>query len=206
MSADQDLTCWIQRLGQGDSRAADLLWGEYFEKLVQLARRKLDGVALRAADEEDVALSAMYSFYRGMKERKFGWVSDRNELWKLLVTITARKACAQRRHHFAAKRGGGHVRGESHFQRPDNSGGYDEIGEGIADVLGKEPTPEIVAGVTETCQRLLEQLHDERLREIAVLTLEGKTAPEIAEQLGCVRRTIERKLERIREIWATENR
>jgi len=202
MTTERDLTCWIQRLGQGDSKAADLLWGEYFEKLVQLARRKLDGVALRVADEEDVALSAMYSFYRGMKERKFGWVSDRNELWKLLVTITARKACAKRRHHFAAKRGGGHVRGESYFKRPGDS---DETGEGIAEVLGKEPTPEIVAGVTETCRQLLERLNDERLYEIAVLTLEGKTVPEIAEQLGCVRRTIERKLERIREIWETGN-
>ncbi|MCL2348016.1 MAG: ECF-type sigma factor [Planctomycetaceae bacterium] len=205
MISEQDLTCWIQRLGQGDSKAADMLWGEYFEKLVLLARRKLDGVALRAADEEDVALSAMYSFYRGMKERKFAWVSDRNELWKLLVTITARKACAQRRHHFAAKRGGGRVRGESHFQRPDDSGNRDGTGEGIAEILGKEPTPEIVAGVTDTCRQLLKRLNDERLYEIAVLTLEGKTVPEIAEQLGCVRRTIERKLERIREIWATEN-
>jgi DNA-directed RNA polymerase specialized sigma24 family protein len=201
MTLERDLTCWIQRLGDGDSQAAEHLWEAYFEKLVQLARRKLEGVTLRAADEEDVALSAMYSFYRGMQEKKFTWVADRTDLWKLLVTITARKAFVQRRAHLTQKRGGGRVQGESFFDRRKNPDG-DEFGNGIADVLGREPTPEIAAGVAETCQVMLDRLGDERLREIAVLTLEGMTTTDIAVQLGCVRRTIERKLERIREIWA----
>jgi DNA-directed RNA polymerase specialized sigma24 family protein len=201
MTVERDLTCWIQRLGDGDSQAANIVWEVYFGKLVQLARRKLEGVTIRSADEEDVAISAMYSFYRGMKERKFDWIADREDLWKLLVTLTARKACAARRKHFAQKRGGGHVQGESFFERP---GGHDEddYGEGIAAVLGKEPTPEIAAGVAETCQVMLDKLGDERLRNIAVMTLEGLTPLDIADKLGCVRRTIERKLERIRKIWA----
>ena len=202
MTLDQDLTCWIQRLGDGDSQAAEHLWAAYFEKLVHLARKKLVGVALRSADEEDVALSAMYSFCRGMREKKFAWVADRTDLWKLLVTITARKALGQKRQHFTQKRGGGRVQGESFFERGKNDG--DDIGEGIAAALGKEPTPEIAAGVAETCQVMLDKLGDERLREIAVMTLEGDTTADIAQKLGCVRRTIERKLERIREIWAKE--
>jgi len=202
MTLERDLTCWIQRLGDGDSQAAELLWEAYFEKLVHLARKKLAGVTLRSADEEDVALSAMYSFYRGMQEKKFGWVADRTDLWKLLVTITARKACVQRRAHLTQKRGGGRVQGESYFDRRKNSDG-DVFGNGIADVLGREPTPEIAAGVAETCQVMLDRLGDDRLCEIAVMTLEGMTTTEIAEKLGCVRRTIERKLERIREIWAS---
>ncbi len=204
MTLERDLTCWIQRLGDGDSQAAQHLWAAYFEKLVHLARRKLEGVALRAADEEDVALSAMYSFYRGMRENKFSWVADRNDLWKLLVTITARKACVQRRAHMTQKRGSGRVQGESFFDRRKNADG-DDFGNGIAEVLGREPTPEIAAGVAETCQVMLDRLNDERLREIAVMTLEGATTVDIAEKLGCVRRTIERKLERIREIWANQN-
>ena len=205
MTLERDLTCWIQRLGDGDSQAAQLLWEAYFEKLVHLARRKLEGVTLRSADEEDVALSAMYSFYRGMQEKKFAWVIDRTDLWKLLVTITARKACVQRRAHMTQKRGGGRVQGESFFDRRKNSDG-DDFGNGISDVLGREPTPEIAAGVAETCQVMLDRLGDDRLREIAVLTLEGSTPVEIAEKLGCVRRTIERKLERIREIWDNAER
>jgi RNA polymerase sigma factor (sigma-70 family) len=201
MTLERDLTCWMQRLGDGDSLAAQHLWEAYFEKLVHLARRKLEGVALRAADEDDVAISAMYSFYRGMREKKFAWVTDRTDLWKLLVTITARKACMQLRAHRTQKRGGGRVQGESYFDRRKGADG-DEFGDGIAEVLGREPTPEIAAGVAETCQMMLDRLGDERLREIAVMTLEGMTTTDIAEKLGCVRRTIERKLERIREIWA----
>ena len=202
MTLDRDMTCWIQRLGDGDPQAAEHLWEAYFGKLVQLARRKLEGVTLRAADEEDIALSAMYSFYRGMKEKKFSWVADRNDLWKLLVTITARKACGQMRGHFTQKRGGGQVQGESFFTHGKSDGS--DFRDGIAAVLGREPTPEIAVSVAETCQAMLDRLDDERLREIAVMTLEGNSTTDIAEKLGCVRRTVERKLERIREIWAKE--
>jgi len=50
---------------------------------------------------------------------------------------------------------------------------------------------------------MLDQLQDETLRQIALWTLEGYRTEEIADKLGCVRRTSERKLERIREIWGT---
>jgi len=204
MQEEQELTRWIHRLADGDALAAEKLWETYFQKLVHLARKKLEGVSLRAADEEDVALSAMHSFCRGMVEKKFPWVSDRQDLWKLLVTLTARKACAHMREHFAEKRGGGAVRGESIFQRPDGDDEGRPQNEGIAAILGKEPTPDLAAGVAENCQHLLAKLNDDRLRDIAVMTLEGMAAPEIAEKLGCVRRTVERKLERIREIWSKE--
>ena len=41
----------------------------------------------------------------------------------------------------------------------------------------------------------------ESLEKIVLMKLEGFTNEEIAEQLGCVTRTVERKLERIREKW-----
>ena len=203
MNTNQELTQWIHRLTDGDPEAAERVWEAYFQKLVQIARKKLSGVTLRAADEEDIALSAMHSFCRGMVQKKFAWVNDSHDLWKLLVTLTARKATAHMRNHFRMKRGGGAVRGESiflnHGQDHDSSHFH-----GIADVLGKEPTPELANGVVENCQQLLSLLKDERLHQIAVMTLEGDSPTEIAEKMGCVRRTVERKLERIRDIWTTE--
>ena len=118
MASGEEVTQWIAKLTDGDQQAAQALWDGYFSKLVRYAHRKLEGLPCRAADEEDVALSAMHSFCRGMAARRFDKVEDREDLWKLLVTITARKACAQRRRHFAEKRGGGLVRGESVFLRP----------------------------------------------------------------------------------------
>ncbi|MDR0871587.1 MAG: hypothetical protein LBN39_12430 [Planctomycetaceae bacterium] len=198
MSADNndEFSQWVLHIADGDENTSRKIWDEYFGKLVRLARRKLDGMPLRDVDEEDVALSAMNSFYQGITQNKFDNLKNRDDLWKLLVTITARKATAKLRRHFAQKRGGGVIRGESVFMRNDEL-----IHDGIGNVLGKEPTPELAAGVAENCKQLLEQLNDDTLRTIALMTLEGYRTEEIAVKLNCVRRTVERKLERIREIW-----
>jgi DNA-directed RNA polymerase specialized sigma24 family protein len=126
-------------------------------------------------------------------------LEDRDDLWKLLVTITARKIYAQRRRATTEKRGGGKVRGESVFQRRDSE---DDVQGGMAAILGNEPTPELANMLVENTQRCLECLDDENLREIAQLRLEGWTNDEIAKKQSCVRRTVERKLERIREKWS----
>jgi len=201
MAVVEEVTQWIARLSHGDERAARVLWEQYFTRLVHYARRKLEGVPCRAADEEDVALSAMYSFCRGMAAHRFEKVDDREDLWKLLVTITARKAFAEKRRHFAEKRGAGGARGESAFQRPDQEEGRDA---GIGEVLGEEPTPELAAMVAEDCRLLLDRLGDQKLREVARLTLEGYTTAEIADKLGCLQRSVQRKLVAIRDIWSEE--
>ena len=201
MAVVEEFTQWIARLSHGDERAARGLWEQYFTRLVLYARRKLERVPRRAVDEEDVALSAMYSFCRGMAAHRFDKVDDREDLWKLLVTITARKVCAHRRREHARKRGGGRVRGESAFERCQMG---DEHARGIEAVLGEEPTPELAAMVAEDCRRLLDLLGDESLRRVALYRLEGYSTEEIAEKLECVRRTVERKLERIEAKWLSE--
>jgi DNA-directed RNA polymerase specialized sigma24 family protein len=50
------------------------------------------------------------------------------------------------------------------------------------------------------CQRLIGQLDDSTLQSVARWKLEGYTDEEIAARLGCVTRTVERKLARIRKI------
>ena len=194
----EELTQWLTELANGDEQATQQLWEMYFEKLVRLAKRKMDGLSLRAADEEDIALSAMNSFCRGMAAHKFDEIAGADELWKLLVTITARKTCAQRRQHFAQKRGGGRVRGESIFQTCGNNSFEDA---GIGEVLGHEPTPELAIGLAENCKEMIDSLEDEIQQKIVLLALEGYRTPEIAEKLGCVRRTVERKLQLVREKW-----
>lgn len=196
-----DVTQWMLHLANGDTTAAGPLWDRYFAELVRLASRKLCGVPLRDVDPEDIALSAMKSFYLGITNRKFDALKDRTDLWKLLVTITARKVTAHRRRHFAKKRGGGMVRGESVFERNDTQ---QDNPDGIGNVLGTAPTPEFAVSVAEKCETLLRKLEDETLRRIAIMTLEGYRTEEIAKELDCAKRTIERKLSRIREIWSEE--
>jgi RNA polymerase sigma factor (sigma-70 family) len=195
---DDEVTLWIERLSGGDERAAQQIWDRYFDRLVRLAKRKFEriGINRRAADEEDVALSALNSFYRRAADGRFQ-LGDREELWKLLVTITVRKAYAEGKRQRAKKRGEGQVRGESIFIRP----GGEPSGPGIGGVLGDEPTPELATMAAESCEELLKMLGDESQREVAKLKLEGYTNEEIAERLGCVVRTVERKLSLIRDKW-----
>jgi DNA-directed RNA polymerase specialized sigma24 family protein len=202
MAATDEVTQWIVKLGEGDPRAAEVIWHKYFDKLVHCARRRLGALPRRAEDEEDVALAAMQSFCRGMTEGRFTRVKDRENLWKLLVTLTARKASALARRELAAKRGRGRVRGESVFLRSVD----DDRPLGIGEVLGSEPTPELASMVAENCEHLLNSLDDETLRRVALHKLEGFSNEEIAEKLGCVRRSVERKLERIREKWSREEK
>lgn len=71
-------------------------------------------------------------------------------------------------------------------------------------VVGTEPTPDFAAQIAEEYRRLLDLLADETLQQVAVWKMEGSGNDEIAEKLGCSRRTIARKLEAIRVLWSNE--
>src|SRR5947209_17654517 len=92
MSPSGSVTTWLGQLRVGNRAVAQQLWQRYYTRLVHLARRKLQGLRHAGADEEDVALSAFDSFYRGAEQGRFPRLDDRHNLWELLVVITARKA------------------------------------------------------------------------------------------------------------------
>jgi DNA-directed RNA polymerase specialized sigma24 family protein len=166
--------------------------------LVVLARARLRGTPRRAADEEDVALSAFDSFCRHAEQGRFPQLLDRDDLWQLLVMLAARKAVDLARHENRQKRGGGQVVGEEALGATADEAGA------LAQVVGDEPTPEFAVQVAEECARLLDRLGDADLRNVALWKMEGYTNHEIAERLGCVERTVERKLGVIRGLWEKE--
>jgi DNA-directed RNA polymerase specialized sigma24 family protein len=186
---------WIGQLPAGNALAAQQLWQRYFHRLVDLARQRLRGAPRRAADEEDVALSAFASFCRAAEQGRFPLLADRDGLWRLLVVITARKAAHLRRDEGRHKRGGG-------MQRISEAAGEEDEESILSQVLSSEPTPEMAAQVSEECRRLLAKLGDENLRKVALLRMEGYTVEEIAGRLGRVERTVKRRLEIIRDIWS----
>jgi DNA-directed RNA polymerase specialized sigma24 family protein len=202
MSSPGSVTAWIGRLKAGDPEAAQRLWERYFTRLVALARKKLRTARRRAADEEDAALSAFDSFCRGAAHGRFPQLRDRNNLWSLLVVITARKAGDLAQHERRQKRGGGAVRGESALVGPSDASAR---GAGLDQLLDREPSPAVVAQLHEEYDRLLNRLENAELRSVAVWKLEGYTNAEIAAKLGCVEGTVERKLRIIRSIWSREN-
>jgi DNA-directed RNA polymerase specialized sigma24 family protein len=199
MSAHGSVSHWITLLKAGDSAAAQELWECYFRRLVGLARRKLQDLPRRMADEEDVALSAFDSFCRGAAQGRFPQLLDRSDLWHLLVILTARKASKLKRYERQQKRGGRCAGVSVGHADPDT----EKDGE-LEQLIGPEPTPAFAAQVAEECRRLLEQLADDTLRVVALRKMEGYTNEEIAAELDCGLRTVERKLWLIRGLWEKE--
>jgi len=200
MSTDDSVSVWIEGLKAGQETAAAKLWGHFYSRLVALACRRLRDLPRRAADEEDVVLSAFETFLRRAQDGQFPRLHDRNDLWQLLVTITERKALNQVRDLTRQKRGGGMVRGESAFLNSEASA----EGAGIDQVVAPEPTPEFAAAMTEGLCRLLGLL-DNDLRQIALLKLEGHTNEEIGAIVGRSVPTVERRLRLIRDAWKGES-
>jgi DNA-directed RNA polymerase specialized sigma24 family protein len=196
--AERSVTRWIASLKGGDHDAAQKLWERYFEALARLARGRLRGVNRAAADEEDAALSAFDSFCRGAARNRYPRLDDRDDLWRLLVVITERKALDQARRQRRLKRGSGRILGT-----PELADG-DLEGRGVASVPAPEPTPEFAAMVADECNDLLGRLRDDSLRRVARLRMEGYTNEEIADRLGCSLRSVARKVELVRRTWLGE--
>jgi len=206
MAFDEEgsITRWLGGLKAGDPQAVQPLWERYYARLVRLARARLrlKRRAGAAEDEEDAALSAFHSFCAGAAHGRFPRLVDRDDLWKLLVVITARKAGAQLQRQGRQKRGGGRVVDAAGFRDrdPAASAGNDLLDQ----VMGAEPTPEFAAMVAEEYRRLLDRLGDDELRRVALDRMEGYTSDEIAARLGCARRTVARRLDLIRKTWEAE--
>ena len=192
------VTGWIDQLtstnraSAGGQQAAEQLWQHVAVRLQEFAAQKLDVQTRRHYDEHDAANSAFHSLCRGLSEGRME-VENRDALWGLLAVITSRKISAQQRHINRQKRGSGAVRGES---------GFVELGvAGINAVVGDQSPPDELVEVSESCAQLLDALPDEALKKIVLLKFQRATNAEIASELKCTERTVERKLERIRRIW-----
>ena len=108
---------WLDQVHAGDSGAVQRLWERYFARLVGLARKKLRHAPRRAADEEDVALSAFQSFCRNAENGRFPDLMDRDGLLRLLVVMTGRKANHLIRDEGRQKRGGEPEKAERRRER-----------------------------------------------------------------------------------------
>jgi DNA-directed RNA polymerase specialized sigma24 family protein len=196
------VTNWIRDLRGDDATAASrALWARYFEQLARIARARLGTTPRGPADEEDVALSVLDSFFRGAAAGHYPDLKNREDLWRLLLTITARKAYNQRRDETRQKRGGGRTVTAAALAGAEPDG--DDF---LAQAISEELSPESAAIVTDEYRRLFGSLGDESLRVVALMKLEGHSNEEIARSLDCGLRTVERKLDVIRKRWLAEGR
>jgi DNA-directed RNA polymerase specialized sigma24 family protein len=199
VSYGESVTRWLHGVKAGDGADIQRLWNRYFQRLVRLAGTKLPAHCRRAFDEEDVALSAFQSFCDRAGRGQFPQLNDRHDLWRVLSTLTVRKAVLMMRHQTRQKRGGGRVLGESAFRV--HGGAAATGGDGMAEILGNEPTPDDAARFVDAFNHLINRLEDPTLKTIALRKLKGHTVEQIGAGLGTSTRTIDRKLRLIRAIW-----
>jgi DNA-directed RNA polymerase specialized sigma24 family protein len=179
------VTQWLAGMKSGDDDAFEQIWQRYFTSLVGLARKTLASTAGTKGNEEDVAQSAFESFYFRAKEGRFPQLNDRDDLWKLLITITLRKAWKERRRAF--RRG----------PAADPVALANEL-------LAESPSPEMAAVTTDEFRRLFGLLNNPLLATVALMKLEGHTNHQIANTLDVSLSTVERKLQLIRQLWSGE--
>jgi DNA-directed RNA polymerase specialized sigma24 family protein len=197
MSSDDPVTLWIDELRNADEAAAQKLWNHFVHRLYELGRKRLRPATRRVYDEEDAAQSAFHSVCVGIAAGRYPDLRDRNGLWRLMLTITARKVGHRHRHDEQERRDVRRTFSDSIFlPSSDASGGAGTLG-----IASREPTPEFAAEFVETCNTLFNSLDDPTLQQVVTLRMDGHSDAEIADRLKCSRRTVQRRVEVIRRHW-----
>ncbi len=191
---DSSVARWLERLESGDNLAAERLWNAYFERLVRLAHGRLQARHRKIVDAEDIALSAFHSFCRGVENKRFPALSDRDGMWRLLVSITVHKILHVVRDQGRIKRGG-------QFRELAGLDSSNDSFAAVNQIVSREPSPEFAAEVAEQFELLMASLGDEELVQLAIWKMEGYSNEEIAMKMSRTTRTIERKLNLIRKTW-----
>jgi RNA polymerase sigma factor (sigma-70 family) len=190
MPDPQPVSHWIDLVKQGRDSAAKHLWEFYYDRLVTSVRRRLFGSNRGVSDEDDIIVSVFDSFCVAVKQGRFPDLTDRDDLWRLLLTMAARKVIDKRRHDQRQRRGGA-TRTLS-LDDPD-------LAPDIQAAIGREPSPEMVVMMEESVKEFLSHLGGGSLQELAGAKLEGYSNAELAVRFACSERTIERRLHLIRE-------
>jgi DNA-directed RNA polymerase specialized sigma24 family protein len=140
-------------------------------------------------------LQSVYRSFCLREQRGEFQLEGRDDLWRLLVQITLRKARNASAHHHRDKRDVGRERNVTLAGDDD-----DEIRLAVDQIGDSEPTPVEAAVLNEELELRLRSLDDPLLRRIALRKLEGFTNKEIALELApCTERKVERKLQIIRK-------
>lgn len=180
------------RLQAGDEKAAAEVFERYADRLIRLARSRLDVRVRQKLDPEDVMQSVFRSFFLRQAAGRFtldGWDS----VWALLVRITLRK-CGRRVAFFRTQ--GRDVALEFRPNIADDDSRHEW------EALSREPTPDEIVALTETVEQLLKGL-DPRQQQMVCMRLQLYTVAEISAETGCTERTVFRVLARVRDVLAS---
>jgi RNA polymerase sigma-70 factor (ECF subfamily) len=188
MSSDKSFVDLMSRVRAGDRDATTQVFQRFASRLLALARSRLDGLTRQKVDPDDVLQSVFKSFFTRMADDQWD-LQNWDSLWGMLALITVRKCGHRIDYYRAACRD---------VQREVSAvPGADSSVPGL-DPAADDPTPSAVIILAETVEKLLTGM-DLRDRRIVELSLQGYSAVETGERVGCTERTVYRVLERVRK-------
>jgi RNA polymerase sigma factor (sigma-70 family) len=188
MSEDSSFDSLMGRLRAGDNEAANEIFHRFANRLIGLARTRLDALTRQKIDPEDVLQSVFRSFFHRHAEGHYDLASW-DSLWSMLVVITLRK-CGRKIKYFHADRRAV----QKEIQPLRSADDSDASWEAMSD----DPTPAEALILAETVEDLMRNL-DDRERQMLCLTLQGYTVREISAQVGRTERTVHRLLSQVRK-------
>ena len=173
----KQITGLLRSIAEGrNENAIECLWETYYESLLAVVQRTL--ATYPVEDAEDATISGFNSFIAAAEAGRLK-AEDRNELWKLLVAITNRKAYRLRERKASLKRKGTEIR-----------------------ETGQLVTEDFAERLMIETRDLLDSLTGKYYTEIVQMRLEGYTYQEIADSLGIAKSTVTRKLAQVRSKWS----
>lgn len=187
-SVDGSVTGFFNEFAAGDKAAMQPLWDHYFPRLIGLARQTLGSGPQRAAGPDDAVQGAFISFWKQAKSGLMSGPLHRDNLWAILSVMTVRQARKQLRREKAKKREGDRRRVPLDDLNVAPGQALDALSPQEFDLHSEE----------------LLLLLKESLRPFAILKLMGNSNAEAATTMECTERTVERKLQLIRQIWESE--
>lgn len=186
------ITCLIPGVRNRDDVAIEALWRRYAPRVRGVARPAVRALPPGAGDEEDVAQSSFRAFFDAAANGLAPRLENRDQLWRFLATIARNKAADRVRRELRARRGGG--------THPESAS--------LSHFAGDDARPSQVVECQEVFDRLIAELDvadDPKLRVVALMRLEGASVQDIAAELNCTSRTIQRKLHIIERLWVEQN-
>jgi hypothetical protein len=193
INADEDIgsvSYWLKELKTGDSLAVEAIWYRYYQRVVELASRKMKVNPDRAVDGEDIAQLAMHRFCTNATLGCYPNLDDREQLWDLLVVFTLNRIRKHLRACNRLKRSGLHTQVFEFSQ---------------LEVLKDLQTPEAPTIMADMVDAWLKRLDQEdpsgQLKQIAIWSMDGISGSDIARILKKRKSFVLHQIRLIRLLW-----
>jgi DNA-directed RNA polymerase specialized sigma24 family protein len=198
LDSSTDFNAWFASVCDGDSASTTRLWTAYFDRIGASVANRLTSQGRRYEDHEDVANSVLRTFFRRASLGQFKELGDKDQLWKLLLTIAIRKANDYRKRSMAARRGGKvNVLNQNYTDDSSQMAAIDLV----ANPDGAMPDAEMRA--QELFESVMASMPDDKTRDVVLLHLQGADKQQIAEMQKCSIRTVERRMQNAITIWTS---